>query len=268
VQGLAVADTSYGRSSGKPAGTRPFYRELPNGRIEHRAEPVILVLALLVIPAFLLEQGRSDWVRDIALGLNTFIWIGFAFELVFVLAVSGHRIRTLKAHWLEGSIVLVGFPVMPAGFQGTLALRALRFVRLGLVGARILVRAPRLFRPASLPYIALLVGLLVIVSGTVMSEVDSDQVGSVGEGIWWALVTVTTVGYGDITPESPGGRVLAALVMGVGIGFYAVLTATIAATFVGQEERAEDQELRGEMREISERLERIERMLERGRRQP
>ena len=226
------------------------------------------MLALLAIPAFLLEQGRSDWVRDIALGLNTVIWIGFALELGFVLAVSRHRLRTLKAHWLEGSIVVVAFPVMPAALQGSLALRALRFVRLGLVGARILVQAPRLFRPASLPYIALLVGLLVIVSGTVMSELDEDQVGSVGDGIWWALVTVTTVGYGDITPESPGARVLAAVVMGVGIGFYAVLTATIAAIFVGREERAEEQELRGEIREVSKRLERIERALERWQRQP
>jgi voltage-gated potassium channel len=243
--------------------TGPFYRELPSGRIEHRAEPLVLVLALLAVPALLLEQGRSDWVRDVAMALSTLIWIGFALELGFVLTVSRHRLRTLKAHWLEASIVVVAFPVLPAPLQGSLALRALRFVRLGLIGARIVLGAPRVFRPSTLPYIALLVVLLVVLSGAMMSELGEEEVGSVGDGIWWALVTITTVGYGDITPDSPGARVLAGFVMGVGIGFYALLTATVAASFVGREARAEEQELRADMREISERLERIERSLDR-----
>lgn len=243
---------------------RPFYRELASGRVEHRAEPIILVLALLVIPALILEQARSDGLRDIAVGLNIVIWVEFALELGFVLKVSKHRLRTLKAHWLDASIVIVSFPVMPALLQSARALRLLRllrFIRLGIAGARVLVAAKSVFRPSSLPYIALMVALLVVVSGAAMSALDRNQVGTISEGIWWALVTVTTVGYGDVTPESAGGRALAAVIMAVGIGFYAVLTATIAATFVGQGEREDDEGLRQEMQEMNERLERIERAL-------
>jgi voltage-gated potassium channel len=54
---------------------------------------------------------------------------------------------------------------------------------------------------------------------------------SVWDGIWWAVVTVTTVGYGDIYPHSVAARIVAMLVMLFGIGFLSVLTATIASRF-------------------------------------
>src|SRR5262249_46229598 len=54
-------------------------------------------------------------------------------------------------------------------------------------------------------------------------------------GVWWAVVTVTTVGYGDIYPTTVGGRIVAIMLMLAGIGFLAVLTATIASRFVKQE---------------------------------
>jgi voltage-gated potassium channel len=256
-----------GETDGAAAERKPFYTELPNGRIQHRAEPLIMVLALLMIPALTLEQESAEGLRDLAFGLNLFIWVGFAIELAFVLRVCSDRSRTLKAHWLDASIVLVSFPVMPMLLQGARVLRLLRllrFLRLGLVGARLFVAVRTTLRPASLPYIALMVLILVVISGVVMYEVDRDQVSSPGEGIWWAFVTVTTVGYGDVAPDNPGGRLLGALVMAVGIGFYAVLTATIAATFVGQEEQDDEgrEALQAEVRAISRRLERIERTLQ------
>jgi hypothetical protein len=52
----------------------------------------------MVIPALLLEQAQSEVLRTVALALNSIIWVGFALELVFVLAVSEHRVRTLKSH--------------------------------------------------------------------------------------------------------------------------------------------------------------------------
>lgn len=104
-----------------------------------------------------------------------------------------------------------------------------------------------------------MVVVFVVVAGAAAAMLDSGEVGSVWEGIWWALVTVTTVGYGDVVPESVGGRAVAVVVMLVGIGFFAILTATVAATFVKQDEKPE--ELRAELREIAERLKRIERAL-------
>jgi voltage-gated potassium channel len=60
------------------------------------------------------------------------------------------------------------------------------------------------------------------------------------DGIWWAVVTVTTVGYGDVYPRSVGGRIVAMIVMLFGIGFLSVLTATIASRFVQTDTAADE----------------------------
>ncbi|HEV8103695.1 MAG TPA: potassium channel family protein, partial [Gaiellaceae bacterium] len=58
--------------------------------------------------------------------------------------------------------------------------------------------------------------------------------------MWWAIQTVTTVGYGDVTPKAIGGRIVAALVMLEGIAFVAIVTAAITSTFVARAEHLQD----------------------------
>src|SRR5690349_12649058 len=107
-----------------------FYSEDRSGRIEHKAEPIMVALALLVIPAVALEQISSSTLHDLAFGLNLLIWVGFTIELVFILSVATDRRRTLRAHWLDALIVAVSFPFLPVLRQGARALRLLRLLRL------------------------------------------------------------------------------------------------------------------------------------------
>ena len=85
--------------------------------------------------------------------------------------------------------------------------------------------------------------------------VAADSVESFWSGVWWAVVTATTVGYGDIAPTSPGGRAIAVVLMLVGVGLVATLAAAIAAYFVGKDDESESQA-------VEQRLERIEAVLE------
>jgi len=78
---------------------------------------------------------------------------------------------------------------------------------------------------------------VVVVSGVAMRLLDHTQYHSVWVGMWWALQTVTTVGYGDVTPTKPIGRIVAAFVMLEGIAFLAIVTAAITSTFVARAER-------------------------------
>jgi membrane-associated phospholipid phosphatase len=111
--------------------------------------------------------------------------------------------------------------------------------------------------------IAVVTTLITLGAGLLMTVVDSADFPSLGGGLWWAVQTVTTVGYGDHVPETATGQIMAALVMLLGIGFITVITASITSAFVERSRkkvRAEgDPEATAEqLRKIDARLERIE----------
>ena len=112
----------------------------------------------------------------------------------------------------------------------------------------------------------------VVAGGVLIRLLDHDEYANIWVGMWWALQTVTTVGYGDVTPKNPSGRLVAILVMLQGIAFLAITTAAITSTFVAraskERERAQaaeedDAEVRMEARllSIDQRLDRVEKML-------
>jgi voltage-gated potassium channel len=105
--------------------------------------------------------------------------------------------------------------------------------------------------------------VITVATGLLMTIVDRDQFPSIGSGLWWAVQTTTTVGYGDNVPTTVAGRLIAAFVMLVGIGFLTVITAAITSTFVSRsrlEPAPSDAEtsIAEQLRQINARLERIE----------
>jgi len=92
---------------------------------------------------------------------------------------------------------------------------------------------------------------------------DRDDFPNLGVSMWWALQTVTTVGYGDFVPHNTEGRIIGSLVMLGGISFVAVVTASIAAALVEAARRrggraADEHPLASRLDEVCERLERLE----------
>jgi voltage-gated potassium channel len=107
---------------------------------------------------------------------------------------------------------------------------------------------------------------ITVAAGIAVTLVDHGQYPSIGSGLWWAIQTVTTVGYGDNVPVSLAGRLVAALVMLFGIGFLTVITAAISSAFVARSRAAtaDTQAPTAEdLRRIDRRLERIEAALDR-----
>jgi voltage-gated potassium channel len=126
---------------------------------------------------------------------------------------------------------------------------------------RVLQRERVVSSGAAFRFIAVLTVAAVVVGGSAMALIDTKDVPSTWDGIWWAVVTVTTVGYGDIQVKSVDGRIVAMVVMLVGIGFLSVLTASIASVFVKTDRGDETEsiltalsELRGEIAELKQRL--------------
>ena len=67
-----------------------------------------------------------------------------------------------------------------------------------------------------------------------MTAIDHKNFTTLGQGLWWSVQTVTTVGYGDLVPTNASGRLVAALVMLLGLAFLAVITAAITSSFVAR----------------------------------
>jgi voltage-gated potassium channel Kch len=78
---------------------------------------------------------------------------------------------------------------------------------------------------------------VVVVGGVLIRVLDREEYSSVWVGMWWGIQTVTTVGYGDVTPAHWSGRLIAAVVMLYGIAFLAIVTAAITSTFVARAAR-------------------------------
>jgi len=104
---------------------------------------------------------------------------------------------------------------------------------------------------------------ITVAAGILMTVADRKGFPSIGSGLWWAVQTVTTVGYGDHVPTTVAGRLVAAVVMLVGIGFLTVITAAITSTFVSRSRREQASSsgitpTEEQLRQIAGRLERIE----------
>ena len=227
----------------------------------------MLVAALLVIPVIAVEQSDvgEPW-RAAAGVLNWIIWIAFAVEVVVMLAVVRDRWAWVKTHPLEVAIVLLTPPFLPSSLQSLRVLRLLRLLRL----LRIAKLARRMFSLEGVRWAAVLAALTAVGGGAAYASLEEGS--STWDGVWWAVSTMTTVGYGDEFPETTSGRILGIALMLIGIGFIAVLTGAVAERFlttkieesqdevVEEVERAEADVL-VELREITERLHALERTL-------
>jgi voltage-gated potassium channel len=110
--------------------------------------------------------------------------------------------------------------------------------------------------------------VITVGAGLLMTLVDGENFPSIGSGLWWAVQTVTTVGYGDDVPTNLTGRLVAVVVMLVAIAFLTVITASITSTFVSRARRERTPPSAApataeQVRQLDSRLERIEAALSR-----
>jgi voltage-gated potassium channel len=224
-----------------------MWQQLDSGRVTHRFEWVVLVATLAIIPVMVIElEASSSGAREVAFVANWLIWAIFVAELAFILTVAPRKAAALKAHWLDVTIIVVTAPAfgrLLASLRLVRLVRLLRLLRLTAIVTRAVQRERAATSGATFRLVALLTLVIVVLSGSVEALVDSGDFPSTWDGIWWAVVTVTTVGYGDLYPKTAGGRVIAMVVMLFGIGFLSVLTATVASCFVKHDRGDETEEI-------------------------
>jgi voltage-gated potassium channel len=230
-----------------------MWEQAENGRVRHPFEPIILGATLALIPVLILERDASGGWLTAARVTNWAIWAVFAAELVFILVVAQRKAAALRAHWLDVAIVIVTVPLFGEALSSIRSVRLFRLLRLlraGVVVSRALQAERRLTSGNALRLAVLATIFLTVIAGAVQSTIDTKDFATFWDGVWWAVVTVTTVGYGDKVPHSVGGRIVAMVLMFVGIGFLAVLTATVASQFVQTDQADRSDELLETLRRV------------------
>ena len=248
-------------------------------KIEKRIDTPMIILALLIIPVVVIElkivPTNAYWV-SCATKIDDGIWFAFLLEYLILVSLYDDKVGYTKRSWLNLIILLLSPPLIsPEGFALIRSLRSLRVLRLfrALRFLRIVIALKRGVKPISdvlvknsLHYVTLITILLIIFSGIAFSWLELRVISIQGtfQGVWWAITTVTTVGYGDLYPESHAGRILAVAVMIIGIGFVATLTANIASYFVEKDtnKESEDQDKNDENQLILERLEELSKKID------
>ena len=117
-------------------------------------------------------------------------------------------------------------------------------------------------RPRDAAYLIVVVWLVaVVIFGIVEHLIDDQTFPTVWLGMWWALTTVTTVGYGDVVPQDPVGRVVASFLLLGGLALISVVTATVTSGFVARAQRENpsdaEKELLGEVRALRAQVEEL-----------
>ena len=218
-------------------------------KLEGITEIPLMILSLIMIPLlvgpFLWDLPENIERRYFL--LDSAIWIIFLVDMSAKIWLSSSRIQYIKAHRLELIAVLVPW------FR---PLRIIRLVVFTMKGYRGLTRAGK---PDFLLVYAV---ALVSISSTLVTTFENNyesKLDSFGDVLWWSIVTITTVGYGEMVPQSSMGRAVAVVLMLGGIGLFGAITANLASFFTKNDDSntsqteqltKEIQELRAEIRRI------------------
>ncbi|MDP2784709.1 MAG: potassium channel family protein [Sulfurimicrobium sp.] len=205
---------------------------------ERRLHWVMIAVALLAVPAFFLEALQRDVpLQHVGWALDLFIFVAFSLETAWMLHLCHRKMDYLRYNWLNLMIIgasalgLVGLPS-----EWLPLVRLLRVAYVALILARMLGSVRILFSTNAIPY-AFALGLVTLISAGAGFYWLEPTVHSFGEGLWLAFTTGATVGYGDYVPTTSISRAFAVVMVIVGFTVFSLVTASVSALFVGEDER-------------------------------
>jgi voltage-gated potassium channel len=202
---------------------------------------LVLVLSVYVLVALLLDTifklpTEVSKVLDL---VDNCICVFFLFEFSVRFYQADNKLKFMRWGWIDLISSIPTFDFLRAG-------RALRLIRL--------LRVLRAFRSTkhlvnhiyksktqgAFTTVSVIAVLMVIFSAIAILQVEdapNSNIKTAEDAIWWAYVTITTVGYGDIYPVTTEGRIIAAVLMTVGVGLFGTFTAFLASFFVADRQQ-------------------------------
>jgi voltage-gated potassium channel len=201
---------------------------------------------LLSIPAFyLILAGPGLFYRSVGEGLYTIVAAMIAADLLI-------RIRThswlTRAVAMDG-VILVGalLSVWPGNPTWSMTEWILRMALCSIIFLRLSTLLAEHFMPRRLLHVVALAVAVLAVAGAGFLWLEP-RVHTYADGVWLAFITGATVGYGDLVPSTPASRIFAAFIVLLGYALFSVVTASISAMLIGEDEKRLQRELHADMR--------------------
>lgn len=195
--------------------------------------PMLLTALWLLIEWYL--QELHILTEDFAALTDIVLWSFFVFETLLLTILVDNKWHYLASNWLNCLIIFIGIPSLWSDHFYVGALRSLRLIIMVGLLASLSRTIYRSLVARRMLITVIVVFFFVITAGILMATIDP-SVGSAWDGVWWAWVTITTVGYGDVVPSSTPGRILAMVLIFIGIGLFSLITANFAALFVARQQ--------------------------------
>ncbi|WP_322521968.1 ion channel [Guyparkeria halophila] len=223
--------------------------------------PLLLISLWIPVQWYLehtgqVEAGQGFWVDQL-------IWGFFLVEQLMLLALVKDKLFYLKTNWLLVAVVAIGLPLIL--IEAVAFMLGLRLLRVLLVLITALRLGRRYFRELGRHVffaIGLMTAFLLVLAGSLMPVLDPQTFDDFSDGAWWALVTLSTVGYGDLVPQTAAARAMGFVFVGVAVVWLALISASTAAFLVGLRMEASSQDEERIDMQILRRLDRIESLLE------
>jgi voltage-gated potassium channel len=196
-------------------------------RYQRAAEWPLTVAAGLFLAAYawpVLEPAMAEGLQRACATATVAIWVVFACDFLLRLALARRRVRFVRTHIVD--LLVLALPL----------LRPLRVLRVVTALNRLNRRAASSLRGRAMVYVVGGVGLLGFTSAIAVLDAERSQpdanIKTFGDAAWWAVTTITTVGYGDRYPTTNTGRIAGVGLMLGGIALLGVVTAALASWFV------------------------------------
>ena len=194
-------------------------------RYEAKTNTLMIVLSLVFLAVYainVIQTGFPPWLVTTARSINGVIWFVFGADLAIRVLLAEQRVGWILRHPIDVLSVVVP------------PLRPLRLLTAFSAGQSLLARQGGFRRTGQA--VVSSAGMLILIGALVELSFEQDAPGALitnfGDAVWWAITTTTTVGYGDLYPVTWEGRVVAGMLMIVGIAVLGAVTATVAASFV------------------------------------
>ncbi len=218
---------------------------------EERLHWVMIGVALLSIPALMLQEATQD-PRLVAAGraLDWFLFLAFSAEFAGMLRLTSHRMTYVVRNWLD-IVIIASAGANLFGFESewVAIARLLRLALVGLLMARVLGSLRDIFTPSGIPFIMGLAAISLALSGAGFYWLEP-TIHSYADGVWLAFVTGATIGYGDFVPTTTASRLFAGLMVLLGFTLFSLVTASIAAFFIGEDEKLLRREMHQDIRKL------------------